>query len=72
MMMKHRTLLGCLTLALAGSSLADESAIRAAIDKSLPLLERSSIIAIDERSICFTCHHTGLPVMWLGLSTEHF
>lgn len=42
---------------------ADEAAIRAAVVKSLPLLERSSVTAIDERSNCFTCHHTGLPVM---------
>lgn len=42
---------------------ADDASIRAAVGKSLPLLERSSVIAIDERSNCFTCHHTGLPVM---------
>lgn len=42
---------------------ADGTALRAAIGKSLPLLERSSIIAIRERSNCFTCHHSGLPVM---------
>lgn len=42
---------------------ADDAAIRAAVAKSLPLLERSSVIAIEERSNCFTCHHTGLPVM---------
>ncbi|HRH94905.1 MAG TPA: prenyltransferase/squalene oxidase repeat-containing protein [Prosthecobacter sp.] len=42
---------------------ADDAAIRAAVARSLPLIERSSKIAIDERSNCFTCHHTGLPVM---------
>lgn len=42
---------------------AGESELRAAIAKSLPLLERSSHIAIRERSNCFTCHHSGLPVM---------
>ncbi len=63
--MKHRALLSILMLSLAGASsnAAEEPAIRAAIEKSLPLLERSSVIAIDERSNCFTCHHTGLPVM---------
>jgi dipeptidyl aminopeptidase/acylaminoacyl peptidase len=45
------------------SHAADETALRAAIEKSLPLLERSSAIAIQERSNCFTCHHSGLPVM---------
>lgn len=42
---------------------AEEAAIRAAVAKSLPLIEQSSIIAIDERPNCFTCHHSGLPVM---------
>jgi dipeptidyl aminopeptidase/acylaminoacyl peptidase len=42
---------------------AGEPELRAAIAKSLPLLERSSHIAIRERSNCFTCHHSGLPVM---------
>ncbi len=50
-------------LAMLSCAVADEAAIRAAVAKSLPLIERSSIIAIDERSNCFTCHHTGLPVM---------
>jgi|APTNR8051073442_1049403.scaffolds.fasta_scaffold04277_5 hypothetical protein len=49
--------------ALLSCAMADEASIRAAVAKSLPLLECSSVIAIDERSNCFTCHHTGLPVM---------
>jgi len=49
--------------ALLSCAMADDASIRAAVAKSLPLLERSSVIAIDERSNCFTCHHTGLPVM---------
>lgn len=50
---------------------ADESAIRAAVAKSLPLIESSSKIAIEERSNCFTCHHTGLPVMTFVTAREH-
>jgi hypothetical protein len=63
--MKPRLILSCLAWILGqGAGLAaDEASIRAAIDKSLPLLERSSAIAIEERSNCFTCHHNGLPVM---------
>src|SRR5688572_11501067 len=41
----------------------DEAAIRGAVTKSLPLLEHSSATSIEERSNCFTCHNTGLPVM---------
>jgi len=41
----------------------NEAVIRAAVAKSLPLLERSSNIAMEERPNCFTCHHTGLPLM---------
>ena len=61
------TLLGLLAFSIAG---ADEAAIRAAVARSLPLLERSSVIAIDERSNCFTCHHTGLPVMTFVTARE--
>ena len=57
-----KRILICLTLA-GILHAADEASIRAAVAKSLPLLERSSIITIDERSNCFTCHHTGLTVM---------
>jgi squalene cyclase len=60
--MKHLVLLS-FVLACQLCAVADEAAIRAAVAKSLPLLESSSVIAIDERSNCFTCHHTGLPVM---------
>jgi N-acyl-D-amino-acid deacylase len=49
---------------------ADEAAIRAAVMKSLPLLERSSATAIEERSNCFTCHHTGLPVMTVAAARD--
>ena len=49
---------------------AEEQAVRAAILKSLPLLERSSAITIEERSNCFTCHHTGLPVLTLSTARE--
>jgi squalene cyclase len=66
-------LLGCFVLAMVSTPLAiasDEAAIRAAVAKSLPLLERSSMTAIEERSNCFTCHHTGLPVMTLLAARE--
>ena len=60
----------CLVAKCSGCFAADEQAMRAAVAKSLPLLERSSIIAIDERSNCFTCHHTGLPVMTFVTARE--
>jgi len=58
-----KRILPILLLASFSSQGADEAALRAAVSKSLPLLERSSILAIQERSNCFTCHHSGLPVM---------
>jgi len=48
-----------------GNASAENAAIREAIARSVPLIERSSAIAIQERSNCFTCHHTGFPVMAL-------
>src|SRR6187399_2328295 len=68
-------LFGCLVLAVAGPRLeaGDEATIRGAVSKSLPLLERSSATAIEERSNCFTCHNTGLPVMtFLGARERGF
>lgn len=58
---------GCLAMAIAclPCAAADEAAVRTAVAKSLPLLGRSSIIAREERPNCFTCHHTGLPLMSL-------
>lgn len=67
--MKHPVLLS-FVLACQLCVAADDAAIRAAVAKSLPQLERSSIIAIDERSNCFTCHHTGLPVMTFVTARE--
>ena len=40
-------------------------AIRAAVAKSLPLLEAASKTSMERRSQCFTCHNQGLPVMAL-------
>jgi hypothetical protein len=54
----------------AADLLADDAAVRAAVGKSLPLLERSSITSIEERPNCFTCHNTGLPVMTLVAARE--
>jgi dipeptidyl aminopeptidase/acylaminoacyl peptidase len=58
-----KLLLHTFLLAATLSHGADETSLRAAVAKSLPLLEHSSILAIRERSNCFTCHHSGLPVM---------
>src|SRR4051794_36610764 len=59
-----------LLLAAACPVLGAESApapdvIRAAISKSLPLLERSAQISMKERKQCFTCHNQGLPILAL-------
>lgn len=70
--MRRIVIPACLALASFGaaSALGDEAAIRAAVMKSLPLLERSSMTAIEERPNCFTCHHTGLPVMTFVAARE--
>lgn len=66
---RMKLLVPFLGLALLSCS-ADEAAIRSAVAKSLPLIESSSKIAIEERSNCFTCHHTGLPVMTFVTARE--
>src|SRR3954469_3201666 len=47
------------------TSAPEPVAIRAAIGKSLPLLERSAQISMKERKQCFTCHNQGLPILAL-------
>lgn len=47
----------------AAEPAASEAALRAAVAKSLPLLERGAKTSRIERSQCFTCHNNGLPIM---------
>ncbi|MBS0210954.1 MAG: hypothetical protein JSS27_18575 [Planctomycetes bacterium] len=44
-----------------------DTAIRAAVAKSIPLLERAARSSLEQRGKqCFTCHHEGLVVMALA------
>lgn len=63
------SLLAWMLLEMTGRA-ADEATLRAAITRSLHLIERSAAIGIDERTNCFTCHHSGLPVMTLVTARE--
>ena len=40
-------------------------AIKAAVSKSLPLLEKGAKGSMEQRKQCFTCHNQGLPIMAL-------
>ncbi len=65
-------LLGGALWILAGGArgeVVDPEAIRAAMARSLPLIQKSAAIAVAERSHCFTCHHSGLPVL-AGLAAK--
>lgn len=42
--------------------------IKAAVAKSLPLLEKGAKISMEKRKNCFTCHNQGLPVMALTIA----
>jgi hypothetical protein len=44
--------------------------LRAAISKSLPLLEKSARGSMEEREQCFTCHNQGLPIMALTTARD--
>jgi hypothetical protein len=56
-------------VALVRASRADDApnvdAIKAAVMKSLPLLEAGAKGSMTERKQCFTCHNQGLPIMAL-------
>ena len=62
------TLLGTaasVTLAAAAESAPTPAALRAAIEKSLPLLTAGARGSMEKRERCFTCHNQGLPIMAL-------
>ena len=63
------SLLAWMLLGMTGRA-ADEANLREAIIRSLHLIERSAAIGIEERPNCFTCHHSGLPVMALLTARE--
>jgi len=56
------------TGALAGT--VEPEVIRAAVGKSLPLLEAGSRGSMEKRPQCFTCHNQGLPIMALTTARE--
>ncbi|HYV28401.1 MAG TPA: prenyltransferase/squalene oxidase repeat-containing protein [Candidatus Eisenbacteria bacterium] len=45
-------------------------AIKAAVARSLPLLEKGSRVSMEKRKQCFTCHNQGLPIMALITARE--
>src|SRR4051812_36502590 len=54
----------------AADSTPGDEAIRAAVAKSLPLLESSARTSMEKRKQCFTCHNQALPVMALTAAKE--
>ena len=61
---------GFLVCALAIEALAAEAVpsvevLRAAVEKSLPLLTAGARVSMEKRERCFTCHNQGLPIMAL-------
>src|SRR5213596_969908 len=56
---------GFLFDAFAEDLVPSNAAIKAAVAKSLPLLETGARGSMEKRKQCFTCHNQGLPVMAL-------
>jgi N-acyl-D-amino-acid deacylase len=42
---------------------------RAAIDRALPILQRSATEFVSQRS-CFSCHHNALPILTLNMARD--
>src|SRR6266550_3899097 len=51
--------------AIAEDVVPSNEAIKAAVAKSLPLLETGARGSMEKRKQCFTCHNQGLPIMAL-------
>src|SRR5205814_10594966 len=56
---------GFLLDAIAEDLVPSNEAIRAAVAKSLPLLETGARGSMQKRKQCFTCHNQALPVLAL-------
>lgn len=54
-----------LALIVHGNCAPSESRVRAAIEKSIPLLEAGTKGSIEKRARCFTCHNQAFPVIAL-------
>lgn len=52
----------------AAASEPGTDAIRAAVEKSLPLLTAGAHGSMEKRERCFTCHNQGLPIMALTMA----
>ena len=60
----------CLAFSALGAVEPDDAApgtdaLRAAVAKALPLLEKSARRSMEKRKQCFTCHHQGMAIMAL-------
>src|SRR5437867_2198840 len=64
--------LGALALDAVGAEDSSPSidAIRAAVTKSLPLLEKGARGSMAKRKQCFTCHNQGMPIMALTTARD--
>lgn len=49
----------------AADEMPTVAAIKAAVAKSLPLLEKGARGSLEQRKQCFTCHNQGLPILAL-------
>ena len=56
--------------AAADEAAPNESEIKAAVAKSLPLLEAGARGSMEKRKQCFTCHNQGLPIMALTTARD--
>ncbi len=54
----------------AEDSALTTDAIRAAVAKSLPLLEKGARGSMEKRKQCFTCHNQGMPIMALTAARD--
>lgn len=74
-MLLRTTLVACIALSLIANLGAAEpevtdSAIRAAVEKSLPLLMKGAVGHRENRT-CFSCHNQGVPILALAAAKEH-
>lgn len=49
--------------------LQDTEALRGAVEKALPLLEKTAAVTLTERS-CFNCHNLGMPLLALKTARD--
>ena len=62
--------LGLIAVAVAAAEPVDPAALKGAVEKALPLLQKGAVGHRENRE-CFSCHNQGIPILALTTARDH-